>query len=37
VIPLLWYRGDYVYNQTKFTNFEQSNFGLILWDQIRLK
>jgi ABC-type oligopeptide transport system substrate-binding subunit len=37
VIPLLWYRGDYVYNDKKFTNFEQSNFGLILWDQIRLK
>jgi ABC-type oligopeptide transport system substrate-binding subunit len=37
VIPLLWYRGDYVYNDKKFTNFSQSNFGLILWDQIRLK
>jgi ABC-type oligopeptide transport system substrate-binding subunit len=37
VIPLLWYRGDYVYNEKKFTNFEQSNFGLILWDQIKLK
>ena len=37
VIPLLWYRGDYVYNDKKFTNFEQTNFGLILWDQIKLK
>jgi oligopeptide transport system substrate-binding protein len=37
VIPLLWYRGDYVYNNKKFTNFEQTNFGLILWDQIKLK
>ena len=37
VIPLLWYRGDYVYNDDKITNFEQSNFGLIAWDQVRLK
>ncbi|MCU1374988.1 MAG: ABC-type oligopeptide transport system, periplasmic component [Actinomycetia bacterium] len=37
VIPVLWYRGDYVYNDKKFTNFQQTNFGLILWDQIKLK
>jgi ABC-type oligopeptide transport system substrate-binding subunit len=37
VIPLLWYRGAYAYNQKKFTNFQQTNFGLVLWDQIKLK
>ncbi|MBW8825963.1 MAG: peptide ABC transporter substrate-binding protein [Acidobacteria bacterium] len=37
VIPLLWYRGAYVYNEKKFTNFQQTNFGLVLWDQIRRK
>lgn len=37
VIPILWYRGDYTYDQDKIDNFIQTNGGLILWEQITLK
>lgn len=36
VIPINWYRGDYVYNPEKIANFPQTNFGLILWEQVTL-
>jgi oligopeptide transport system substrate-binding protein len=35
-IPINWYRGDYAYNQEKIVNFPQTNFGLILWEQVAL-
>jgi ABC-type transport system substrate-binding protein len=34
VIPVNWYRGDYVYNPEKVTNFPQSVLGLIQWEQV---
>lgn len=34
VIPINWYRGDYVYNPDTVTNFPQTNLGLILWEQV---
>jgi ABC-type oligopeptide transport system substrate-binding subunit len=37
VIPINWYRGDYVYNDDKIANFPQTNMGLILWEQVSLK
>jgi oligopeptide transport system substrate-binding protein len=37
VIPMNWYRGDYVYNDEKIANFPQTNFMLILWEQVALK
>ena len=36
VVPINWYRGDYVYNQDRIANFPQTNFGLILWEQVAL-
>ena len=36
VVPINWYKGDYAYNQERITNFPQTNFGLILWEQITL-
>ena len=33
-IPINWYKGDYVYDQETVTGFNQTNFGLILWEQI---
>ncbi len=36
VIPINWYRGDYAYDETQVSNFQQTNFGLILWEQIEL-
>ncbi len=33
-IPINWYRGDYAYDQERVTNFGQTNFGLILWEQV---
>jgi oligopeptide transport system substrate-binding protein len=36
VIPINWYNGDYVYNPEKIANFPQTNFGLILWEQVAL-
>ncbi len=35
-IPINWYRGDYAYDQERVTNFPQTNFGLILWEQVTL-
>ena len=37
MIPINWYRGDYVYNDDKSASFPQTNFGLILWEQVALK
>ena len=37
VIPINWYRGDYAYNDDKIAVFPQTNFGLILWEQVALK
>ncbi|HEX8804315.1 MAG TPA: peptide ABC transporter substrate-binding protein [Acidimicrobiales bacterium] len=37
VIPINWYRGDYVYNGDKIANFPQSNLGLITWEMVSLK
>ena len=36
VLPLNWYRGDYVYSDDIAT-FPQSNFGLIAWEQVAFK
>ncbi len=33
-IPINWYKGDYVYNQDEWENFEQTNGGLIFWERI---
>jgi len=33
-IPINWYRGDYAYDQERVSGFNQTNFGLILWEQI---
>jgi ABC-type transport system substrate-binding protein len=33
VIPIVWYRGDYVYSEDLAT-FEETNFGLILWEKV---
>jgi ABC-type oligopeptide transport system substrate-binding subunit len=35
-IPINWYNGDYVYNPETIANFPQTNFGLILWEQVAL-
>ncbi len=35
-IPINWYRGDYAYNADRIANFPQTNFGLILWEQVTL-
>jgi oligopeptide transport system substrate-binding protein len=37
VIPLLWYRGNFVYHEDRVASFEQTNLGLVLWDQVRLE
>jgi ABC-type transport system substrate-binding protein len=37
VVPMNWYRGDYVWNADKWVSFPQTNFGLILWEQIAQK
>ena len=37
VIPLVWYRGDYVYDPETVDNFPATNFGLIIWEQVALK
>lgn len=34
VVPINWYRGDYVYNPEKVKNFPQNNLGLVAWDEI---
>ena len=37
VVPMNWYRGDYVWNADKWVSFPQTNFGLVLWEQIAQK
>ena len=34
VIPMNWYRGDYVYNPDKVENFEQNPVGIIAWERV---
>jgi oligopeptide transport system substrate-binding protein len=34
VIPINWYRGEYVYNPERVTNFEQTNLGLVIWERV---
>ena len=34
VIPLNWYRGDYVYNPDKVSNFAQSPVGIIAFEKV---
>jgi oligopeptide transport system substrate-binding protein len=34
VIPIVWYRGDYVFNEEEIGGFTQTNFGLIFWEQV---
>ncbi len=36
VVPMNWYRGDYVYSDD-IAKFPQTNFGLILWEQVAFK
>jgi ABC-type oligopeptide transport system substrate-binding subunit len=36
VIPVNWYRGDYVYDDEVISTFVQNNLGLILWEQVAL-
>ncbi len=33
VVPMNWYRGDYVYSDD-IASFPQTNFGLITWEQV---
>ena len=33
-VPIVWYRGDYAYDPERVTNFPQTNFGLIIWEQV---
>jgi oligopeptide transport system substrate-binding protein len=37
VIPLNWYKGDYVYNEDVLGGFTQSNLGLIPWETVWVK
>ena len=34
VIPINWYRGDYVYNPDKVTNFPQSPVGIVSYEKV---
>jgi ABC-type transport system substrate-binding protein len=34
VVPMNWYRGDYAYSDD-VAAFPQTNFGLIIWEQVR--
>jgi oligopeptide transport system substrate-binding protein len=36
-VPINFYRGDYVWDDTELNNFPQSPLGLIDWEQISLK
>ncbi len=36
VIPVVWYRGDYAYSED-LANFEETNFGLIMWERVSFK
>ena len=35
VIPLNWYLGDKVFDDTEWEGFDQTNQGLVLWERIR--
>jgi ABC-type transport system substrate-binding protein len=35
-VPINWYRGDYAYDDEYIAQFDQTNFGLILWEQVQL-
>lgn len=37
VIPITWYKGDYAYDGDKLENFHQTNFGLIAWEDVKVK
>ena len=37
MIPLNWYKGDYVYNEDELGGFTQSNLGLIPWETVWVK
>ena len=38
MVPINWYYSvDYVYNDETIANFPQTNLGLILWEQVKLK
>jgi oligopeptide transport system substrate-binding protein len=34
VIPIVWYRGDYVFNEDEVGGFTQTNFGLINFEKV---
>jgi oligopeptide transport system substrate-binding protein len=36
VIPVNWYRGDYAFDEEKIARLPQTNFGLIVWEQVAL-
>jgi ABC-type oligopeptide transport system substrate-binding subunit len=35
VVPINWYRGDYVYDPERVASFPQE-FGIIKWERVRL-
>ena len=37
VIPIVWYRGDYVFNKDKVGGFTQSSLGLVPYETVFLK
>jgi len=37
VIPVTWYKGDYAFNADKLDGFKQTNFGLIAWEDVKIK
>jgi oligopeptide transport system substrate-binding protein len=36
-IPMFWGRGGYAYDETKIDHFVQTNFGLVLWEEVTKK
>ena len=36
MVPINWYNGDYAYNDERIAFFPQTNFGLIVWEQVAL-
>lgn len=36
VLPINWYKGDYVYDNKKIAKFPQNSLGLVLWEQVQL-
>lgn len=36
-VPLNWYNGQYVYNDEEIARFTETNFGLVLWEQVAFK